>query len=325
VRDRLKEEMMMYNNKLAIAVKSNGKVLREFGETVYVPFGTEYTLLIKNLHSVRVQVRVTIDGQNATQGCSLVIQPNSEMELERFIKEGNMNKGNRFKFIERTAGIEAHRGIGVTDGLIRIEYEFEKPYVAPTITTTWPVYPLTHPWREEWVKEERWTKKERPWLPQPIWYNTGTADLSGGVGIHGAVQSSSAVESGLTGVLRGKNTTVGANASQEIGSLINKASYSAQHVLSSTHDSYTPKAVENEAGITVAGGVSEQKFHAVGWFPVETTTHVMVIKLLGETEAGKPIVVPVTVKSKPKCVTCGHNNKAKAKFCIECGTSLEIV
>jgi hypothetical protein len=90
-------------------------------------------------------------------------------------------------------------------------------------------------------------------------------------------------------------------------------------------DSYSPKEVENEAGITVAGSVSDQKFSSVGWFPVEATTHVMVVKLLGETETGKPVVVPVTVKAKAKCTSCGHNNKAKAKFCSECGTSLEIV
>ena len=44
---------MMYNNKLVAAIKSNGKVLREFGEEVYIPFGSEYSILIKNLHSVR--------------------------------------------------------------------------------------------------------------------------------------------------------------------------------------------------------------------------------------------------------------------------------
>ena len=26
----------------------------------------------------------------------------------------------------------------------------------------------------------------------------------------------------------------------------------------------------------------------------------------------------------PKCVTCGKQNKAHAKYCVECGTALEI-
>lgn len=307
---------MMYSNKLAIAVKSNGKVLREFGDTVYVPFGTEYTLLIKNLNSVRVQVRVSIDGQNATEGVSLVVQPNSELELERFIKGANMSKGNRFKFIERTASVEQHRGIGVTDGLIRIEYEFEKPYVAPTVT----YWPLIAP-RKEWVKEERWVEKER-YLSDMIWNSVGTAGLSGD-NVSGTITTTSDELRPITkGVMRGLINSASASASF---SAAPQSMYMAQNAISPTMDSYSPKEVENEAGITVAGSVSDQKFHTTSWFPVESTTHAMVIKLLGETESGKPVVKPVTVKTKNKCTSCGRNNKASAKFCADCGTSLEIV
>jgi hypothetical protein len=35
---------MMYSNKLAVAIKANGKVLREFKDEVYIPFGQEYSL-----------------------------------------------------------------------------------------------------------------------------------------------------------------------------------------------------------------------------------------------------------------------------------------
>ena len=52
--------------------------------------------------------------------------------------------------------------------------------------------------------------------------------------------------------------------------------------------------------------------------------HSIVLKLLGETPDNKPVLQPVNVKMKPKCVTCGKLNKAKAKFCTECGTALEI-
>jgi zinc-ribbon domain len=310
--------MMMYNNKLAIAVKSNGKVLREFGDTVYVPFGTEYTLLIKNLNSVRVQVRVSIDGTNATEGVSLIVQPNSEMELERFIKAGNMNKGNRFKFIERTAGVEAHRGIGVTDGLIRIEYEFEKPYVAPVVTTSY--FPLIPPRHEWWEKEERWVKKGGPYMSDLLWNSVNTTTGLSGDNVTATYSSTASDGPRTKGVLRGMSANASASFSAEPQSM-----YLAQNAASPTMDSYSPKAVENEAGITVAGSVSDQKFHVAGWFPVESTTHVMVIKLLGETESGKPVVKPVTVKAKAKCTSCGRNNKASAKFCANCGTSLEIV
>lgn len=139
----------MYANKFAVAVKHRGKVLQEFGETVYLPFDSEYGLLLKNLNSVRATVKVSIDGQDATEGVSLVVQANSSIDLERFIKNGNLNAGNRFKFIARTAAIEQHRGIKPDDGLIRVTYSFEVPtqptWVVTATPTTWPT-PTANPW-----------------------------------------------------------------------------------------------------------------------------------------------------------------------------------
>lgn len=111
----------MYDSKFVVALKVGGKVLRENGDAVTLPFGSEYSLLVKNMHSVRAQFTVSVDGQDATENVKLIMGPNSEVELERFIKGGNINAGNRFKFIERTAEVEAHRGVGAEDGLIRVE------------------------------------------------------------------------------------------------------------------------------------------------------------------------------------------------------------
>ena len=57
---------------------------------------------------------------------------------------------------------------------------------------------------------------------------------------------------------------------------------------------------------------------------MEMEKYNMVIRILGETPNNKPVTKSVTVKHKPKCVTCGKQNKAHAKFCVECGTALEI-
>ena len=81
----------------------------------------------------------------------------------------------------------------------------------------------------------------------------------------------------------------------------------------------------NDAGITVPGSISEQKFQVVAGFQTEDEKHVIILRLLGETADNKPVVKPVTVKAKPKCITCGRVNKATAKFCQDCGTALEIV
>ena len=120
----------MYGNKLAAAIKVNGKVLREFKDTVHIPFGTEYQITIKNLHTQRAVVHVYIDGEDQTPS-GLVVNAGASVDLERSIKNGNLTEGNRFKFIERTGAVEAHRGIGIEDGLVRIEYQFELPPVMP--------------------------------------------------------------------------------------------------------------------------------------------------------------------------------------------------
>lgn len=118
---------MMYSNKLVCCLKANNKVLREFKDTVFVPFGTEYSILIKNLNSVRVSVDVSIDGSSVMDGYNLIIDPNKELELTRSIRNGNLTAGNCFKFIERTESIEQFRGIKLEDGLIRIQFNFEQP------------------------------------------------------------------------------------------------------------------------------------------------------------------------------------------------------
>lgn len=116
----------MYNQKLAVAIKSSNKVLREFEDKVFLPFNSNYSIFIKNMNSVRASVKIQIDGIEVTEGVSLIVEPNSSIELERFIKNGNLSKGNKFKFIDRVKEIEEYRGVNIEDGLIFIEFQFEK-------------------------------------------------------------------------------------------------------------------------------------------------------------------------------------------------------
>jgi len=276
---------MMYANKMALAVKVNGRVLREFdGNSVRIPFGSEFSLLIKNLNAVRVQVKVSIDGTDATDGTALVIQPNSEIDFKRFIKNGNFEKGNSFKFIERTDSVEQARGIKIDDGLIRIEFQFEKPYqsMSPGL------------WNNQWD----WNRYGSPTIGGDYYGSYGS--VSGAVG--GSV---------LTNSVQSANVSYSAPTSPSKGVL---RSATANAEVQAT----------NDAGITVPGSENNQKFMQAAWFPVETEKHVMIMKLLGES-AGQKVVEAVTVKSKPKCVTCHKLNKANAKFCNNCGTSLNII
>ena len=81
----------------------------------------------------------------------------------------------------------------------------------------------------------------------------------------------------------------------------------------------------NDAGITVEGSISKQQFHTVASFDTESQEHVIVLRMLGQTKDNVQVKRAVTVGVRPVCTSCGRRNKATAKFCSTCGTSLQIV
>jgi len=117
---------MMYCEKFVVCVKVNGKILRENKDIVYLPFGTEYSILLKNLNTRRAKVKIYIDGEDVHPGTSLIIDKNSETELEGFMSGNQVT--HKFKFIEKTEDISNYRGDFPEDGLIRVVYSFEEDF-----------------------------------------------------------------------------------------------------------------------------------------------------------------------------------------------------
>jgi hypothetical protein len=282
---------MVYKNHLVACIKVNGKVLREQFNTVTLPFGCEYSILLKNLNSVRAQVKVSVDGKDATEGTWLIIHPNSSLELERYIRNGNFERGNRFKFIERTGDIEAHRGIGAEDGLVRVEYKAERAVVDQPIIRYY----------DHWVP--------RPYIP-PIWPRRRRWDDPYYGPYCGA-------QGGTGSTAQGGQNMAALNCSVQSGEVERSASFSDAGSLGGLNS-------VSDAGITVAGSESNQKFVPGAWFPTEEHSDVIVLKLRGEV-AGKTVEKAVTVDHKPTCSTCGVTNKATSSYCSKCGTALSII
>lgn len=275
----------MYGNKLAAAIKVNGKVLREFKDTVYIPFGSEYAITLKNLHTTRAVVNVFIDGDNVVPG-GLVLNAGQSIDLERSIKNNNLTEGNKFKFIERTGKIEEHRGIGVEDGLVRVEYQFEHPR---------PIFNVAPVWNSSQY-------------PGVVDKYSSWSQVSGST-------SQFNVNGSLRGIDYSKGEAVKASATSAINSVVPQSA--------ELHDGMATMDW-NDTGITVPGSKSTQSFQTTTIGLLETEKHNLVFKIVGDLGHNKPVVKPVTVKAKPKCVTCGKQNKATAKFCSECGTALEV-
>jgi hypothetical protein len=319
---------MMYQSKMAFAIKSNGKVLREFKDTVYIPFGTEYSILLKNLHTTRAVVNVFIDGVNQTPG-GLVVE--KEAELERSLLNGSLTTGNKFKFIERTGAVEEHRGVQLEDGLVKIEYQFES------------IAQIRTPSVFQNVGQDHYYNG----LKVGSGYNS--LDVPGHwlsasgsqVNAYNASLATDATNASLTtnntgvsgvynvgGIARGADMSRGEFTGTVASAAVNqylkdnniKPKFSGE-----VHDGCaTMDMGYNDAGITVSGSRSNQRFSTTHMGAMDSEKFSMVIRLLGETPDNKPVIKSVTVKTKPKCVTCGRQNKATAKFCVECGTALEI-
>jgi len=277
---------MMYESKLVASLKATGKILREFKDTVYIPFGSEYSFLIKNLNTTRALVNIFIDGEDVIQG-GLVLNANQEVDLERYVKNGNLREGNRFKFIERTAAVEEHRGVKLEDGLIRIEFQFEKALqVRPNpFQTVWPSH----------------------------------SQYQGVVDKFSVTACGATYSTNINGVMRGVDFSQGESVKATAAAAINQVAPDMMEM----HDGMVTMDW-NDVGITVPGSKSNQTFQHTTMGAMESEKHSIVFKLLGETPDNKPVLEPVNVKMKPRCVTCNKQNKATAKFCAECGTALEI-
>lgn len=296
---------MMYSNKAVASVKVGGKILRENSGVVTLPFGSEYSVLLKNLSSRRAMVKVSVDGQDATEGTKLIVGPNKSIDLERFIRNGNLKEGNKFRFIERTSEIEEHRGIKEDDSLVRAEFWFEKEVIdVPTVRHHY--YDEWHPVRDYWYPY-------KPYYPYyPYWpYNNGVTwtrnsgnSLSGG---WGDVSNSQFTQSG------------------NLGSAQKSASSGVLRAMSCSTQSFeVSEASANDTGITVPGSKSDQKFYSASGFDTENGSTVIVLQLRGSV-GDKSVSQPVTVDTKPVCSTCGKTNKATDSFCGKCGTALQLI
>lgn len=279
---------MMYSDKFVLAIKCNGQILREDKDTVYLPFGSEYVIYLKNLETRRAKVRVWIDGTEATDGIDLVVSPGQAIDLERSIRNGNLTAGNKFKFIERIAEIEQHRGIGGEDGLVRIEWAFEKP-------------------RPKWTSSFR--RRDRigeDYLYESMGRECCDYEPTKFVPCSNDVKLSGTINTSYTGdTIQNYYCETGSTTTLDFAPI-------------------TKSAPINEAGITAEGSISNQRFIDVADFEVDPDKHSMVIRLLGKT-GELEVVQPVVVKTKVQCTMCGKKTKPPAKFCANCGAGLVIV
>ena len=128
---------MVYKNNFIVVVKCNGKVMREQNGAVTLPFGSEYSIMLKNKDSRKAVASVEIDGEDVMNGHKYIVPANTSVELKGFLK--GLNAKNKFRFIKKTKEISDFRGDRLDDGLIRVEFWHEEQQPVPLV---WPSFVL---------------------------------------------------------------------------------------------------------------------------------------------------------------------------------------
>lgn len=114
----------MFRNNMVVSLKSGENFFAENHDEIRIPFGTEYSLYMKNQNDTDALVSITIDGKDVLSGNKIILRSKSILDLEGFLDSGSVR--NKFKFIERTKEIESHLGVKPDDGIVSITFDYEK-------------------------------------------------------------------------------------------------------------------------------------------------------------------------------------------------------
>jgi len=194
----------MYSNGHVVAVQVNGKTVNDSNGKVLLPFGVEYSLMLKNRNDRKAVVRVYIDGDEVTKTGKLILEANSSLNLERYIDD--MDKGAKFKFVPLGHKDVDDKG-NSEKGWVEVRFQLVKPPQMPVIIHEDHIYHEHH--HHNYWDYPHW--KYPYYTNNPIWYSANSGDCVGTLNNGGM---------NLTTVNCNSNVTFSSNFSQESGATI---------------------------------------------------------------------------------------------------------
>ena len=284
----------MYRDSYIVALMVDGKIQKESDDgIILIPFGLEYVIRLKNKLRKRAVADVWLDGRIVCKG--IVINANGTVDLERFVVDGNLSEGKKFK-LARLTDPKVEQPNDHENGVIEVNFypEKEVPVIEKTIihdyTYHWPYNhihncynghcslccmqlncPICHP--------NYWG----PFYHNTVWCNNITS-------------SSGGLTSNAGDTLNKSFTTDSSNQCSLSG------------IQSDINLNCVSLSNSGEAAATVEGSTSLQKFSSV---------YIDVDRL-------KPTTIRLTVKGISKLInvcSCGFKRK-KEKYCPNDGTQL---
>jgi hypothetical protein len=235
---------MVFSNRFVVCILIDGKPAKELAnKTVHIPFGSQYSIRLRNKNKRRAVAKIIIDGENVS-GEGYVVGANDSVDIHR-----PADKNVAFKFVSLDSGEAVEFGKnGPNDdkvkGTIRVDFYLEKE--APPAPKVTEIHHHHYP---------------RPSWPRPHW----------GWG-HGMVYGSGPIGSGISHSIGNVGSNHGGNdCLRGAKGLDDSVEYSrtldTDHVLSvnSLSASAAPASVAPEIkdGCTVEGGMTNQSFYSV--------------------------------------------------------------
>lgn len=296
----------MYRDSYVAALMVDGKIQKESDDgSVLIPFGSEYVLRLKNKLRKRAVADVWIDGKIAVKG--VVIDANETVDLERFIADGNLSEGKRFK-LARLTDPKVDQPNDSENGSIEINFYPEKD--APVVEKIVEHINCSHH-SHGWLGHCSWCcNNAYCYSCHPHAWKTYTAGTTTG-GFQGGVITGGNITLGDNlnkSILRSNslNVTYSAGVDSTAASLgqANNTSVGSDAVFMNASNSSL-----GEAAATVEGSTSLQKFSSI----------------YIDVDRSKPTTIRLTVKGTTKILstcTCGYKRNKDVKFCPNDGTQL---
>ena len=277
------ETSQMKGESVVVAVTdNNNKPFREHdfrkGQTpggpnackVYIPFNTEYKIFLKNQNGCRIKVEAELDGTNITDS-GLVIGGNTSVHLERFLG----GEGKKFLFVP-VENDAVGDPTSKENGVLRIKVFKEKPVEIKKIIEEHHHHNHYH---------DYWYRRGWGW-PYGTSDWTLTCSNDRGYTIYGSNNSAK-------NIMPGPGDTIG--SAGDIGAVNCFFSQTSSEPVAAASCSYSSDTLDaptvsdlnvksgaiGQAGATVEGSKSDQKFFDTTWNGDTGVAYTFVFKLLG--------------------------------------------
>jgi hypothetical protein len=292
----------MYRDSYVAALMVDGKIQKESDDgSVLIPFGSEYVLRLKNKLRKRAVADVWIDGKIAVKG--IVIDANGTVDLERFVADGNLNEGKRFK-LARLTDPKVDQPNDSENGSIEVNFYPEKD--EPEIEKKIIHITDNHHYCSHNHFGHCSSCCTNPWCSvcHPHYFKTYCGDVTWGTTTGGLSSSTGNLTVGSNSV-NAVFTALGQTASvtPDVGMPMNMATGSLDS------KSISASNALGEAAATVEGSTSNQKFSSI----------------YIDVDRSKPTTIRLIVKGLSKLINvcqCGYRRKKDVKFCPNDGNEL---